>query len=363
MTVAKAIMLMMICLASACTSSKEPQPITKPQHTSISLDLGQNLDLSNNTIYCASFQMAWNSMRDEIIKGDIILENDGLLAKRLNRQSLDKNDLSRGSYVAVAGELTKELVSQTKNQLNEKFGDNATRDFNIPKFGDTGRQLVAYAFLYKNLEFPFEFEKLDQPITYAASGQEAQVKGFGVSSFSSSKRQHQKLSNQVAIFDYKNENNFIISLRTKLDDDQVILAKITPKSNLLQTYTEVMDRIRQIEASLLRDEETIRVPIINFEMIRNFSELENKRIMNKGWEGWYLAKAIQDVKFKLDEKGAVLKSSGFLSAMKEEVPPSMEKPRKFIFDKPFLILLKQKTGNYPYFAMWVSDPELFIRQQ
>ncbi|HEY6871982.1 MAG TPA: hypothetical protein VI298_04540 [Geobacteraceae bacterium] len=352
-------LLTIICV-SACTKGKESQPaITKTQHTIISLRLDYDIDFNKNLIYCASFQMAWNAMRDQIIKGDIMLEPDTLLAKQLNRQIIERKDMSQGSYVAVAGELSNDLIDRINKELQEKFGSQAEHGLDVPQATSSARQLIAYAFLYKNLEFPTEFEILNDPIVFTANGRETLVKGFGVNLFTSSKRQHEKLSNQVAILDYRNENDFILSLTSKSDDDQIILAKVAPNKTLLQTYAAVLDRMGKAKASELRDGETLRIPKIDFDLSHNFDELQNKRIMNKGWEGWFIAKAAQDIRFKLDEKGAVLKSTGFLSMLKAEAPPSAEKPRKFIFDKPFLIYLRQKIGSYPYFAMWVSNPELF----
>jgi hypothetical protein len=62
----------------------------------------------------------------------------------------------------------------------------------------------------------------------------------------------------------------------------------------------------------------------------------------------------------LSEKGVVLKSSSSLLVTLgrgafEHVPINM------IFDKPFLIYLKEKEGKYPYFAMWVNNAELLIK--
>jgi len=355
------IIISAIIYVSACTNDKQSRSaITKTQHTTISLHLDEDIGLSNNLLYCASFQMAWNIMRDQIIKGDIILEPETLFVRNLNRQLLGKKDISSDSYVAVAGELSKDLVARTNKELQDKFGDQAVHGFNIPQGTSNDRQLIAYAFLYKNLEFPTEFEKLDDPITFTANGDKTLVKGFGVKSFSSSKRHHEKLSQQVAVFDYRNENDFILLLTSKSVDDQIILAKVVPDKTLLQTYASVLHRVDKVKASELRDGETLRIPKIDFDITHSFSELENKRVMNKGWEGWFIAKAAQDIRFKLDEKGAVLKSRGFLSMMKAEAPPSMKKPRNFVFDKPFLVCLKQKNGDYPYFAMWLSNPELFI---
>ncbi len=347
-------------VASACTNGNESQStITKTQHTTISSHLEEQIDLSNNLLYCASFQMAWNVMRDQIIKGDILLEPDTLLAKYLNRNLQENINISSDSYVATAGELSKDLVTRINKEQQEKFGNQVAHEFNIPQNTTNSKQLIAYAILYKNLEFPTEFEKLENPIVFTANGHETFIKGFGVHSFSSTKRQHEKLSKQVAIFDYRNEDDFILLLTSKSADDQIILAKVAPNKTLLQTYTSIVHRMGKVKASELRDNETLRMPKIDFDLIHSFSELENKRIINKGWEGWSIAKANQEIRFKLDEKGAVLKSRAFVALM-DAPPPQIEKPRKFIFDKPFLICLKQKNGVKPYFALWMSNSELFV---
>jgi hypothetical protein len=346
---------------SACTNSAESKPaITKTQHTIITPYLVAQIGIDNNILYCASFQMAWNKMRDKVIKGDIQLENEPLTAQRLNRMLENRNDISIGSFVAEAGELSDELVARINKQLQEKFGDQVGDTLEKPHDANGQRQLIAYAFLYKNLEFPTEFEKLKDTVAFAAGGRVTPVQAFGVDSFAHSKRLHKKLADQVAIFDYRNDDDFILVLTSKSDNDQIILAKVTPGRNLLNTYTTVAQRIGNAKQSYLQEEETLRIPKIDFDLTHSFSELENKRIKNKGWEGWFISKAVQDTRFKLDEKGAVLKSRSFLLMLKEEAPPPEEKPRKFIFDKPFLICLKQKNGIHPYFALWVNNPELLL---
>ena len=71
------------------------------------------------------------------------------------------------------------------------------------------------------------------------------------------------------------------------------------------------------------------------------------------------AKAYQRTKFKLDEKGAVLKSEAII--MVESM--SIKGPRQFIVSRPFLIYLRQKDSPYPYFAMWVDNGEILKKYQ
>jgi hypothetical protein len=353
--------LSMLSALGGCSKTSESKPaITQTERTIITPHMEAQIDSTNNILYCASFQMAWNKMRDQVIKEDIRLEDDPLTSRRLNRNLLSNSDISSGAYIAEAGELSQELVERINNELREKFGE---QDFKLPQEKAGHRQIVAYAFLYKNLEFPTKFEKLTEPVAFAASGDLTPVKAFGVESFKYSTRLHEKISEQVTVFDYRNENDFILSLASKSADDQIIMAKITPGRTLLETYATVARRIGNAKRSYMGEEETLRIPKIDFDLTHSFRELESKRIMNNGWEGWFIARAVQDTRFKLDETGAVLKSRSFLFAMKEEAPaPGDQKPRKFIFDKPFLIYMKQKIGKYPYFVLWTNNPELMLKK-
>lgn len=341
------------------TSESTPPSITKADQTTFSPYLEANLDSINNTLYCASFQKAWDMMRDQVVRGKIRLADDPLTARLLNRQSLGKDDISQDSYVAGAGTYSYELVDRVNKELREKFGSQVDENFSVPKSSAGDRSIIAYAFLYKNLEFPTEFEKLHNPLSFHANGNATPVKAFGIELFSHSKRLHEKLANQVAVLDYHDDSDFILSLTSKSKDDEIILAKIKPGKTLLDTYQAVTKRIAGGTRSDIRENESLQIPKIDFDLSHNFKELEGRRLLNRGWEEWHIAAAVQDIRFKLDEKGAVLKSRAFMLMTKSEAPaPGNTKPRMFIFDKPFLICLKQKTGNSPYFALWVNNPEL-----
>jgi hypothetical protein len=41
----------------------------------------------------------------------------------------------------------------------------------------------------------------------------------------------------------------------------------------------------------------------------------------------------------------------------DEPPPE---PRRFVFDRPFLIYLQQRQAKQPYFVMWVENPEVLV---
>ena len=188
------------------------------------------------------------------------------------------------------------------------------------------------------------------------------VKAFGVESLSYGKERDEKLSAQVTVLYYKNRDDFALSFTSKSPDDEIILAKVSPASTLLETYQKVSTG-HDPAPTHLEYGETLRVPKLDFDLTHHFSELENRGILNEGWEKWFIKDAEQQIMFKLDEKGAILKSRSFLHAtMKAEAPAPTREPRQFIFDKPFLIVLKQKKGHLPYFCMWVNNAELLVKE-
>ena len=96
------------------------------------------------------------------------------------------------------------------------------------------------------------------------------------------------------------------------------------------------------------------MPILNFDLWQEYAELYGKPITTAGpLQGMPIVLAMQDIRFRLDERGAILKSESAAPA----ACAAPESPRQFIFDKPFLILLERRDASRPYFALWVDNSE------
>ena len=96
------------------------------------------------------------------------------------------------------------------------------------------------------------------------------------------------------------------------------------------------------------------VPVVDFDRAREYTELYGHTIhaANKELDGLPIIFAKQSIRFRLDERGAVLRSEAGIG-MGGGIAQ-----RHLIFDKPFLILLERKDANNPYFALWVGNAEL-----
>lgn len=98
-------------------------------------------------------------------------------------------------------------------------------------------------------------------------------------------------------------------------------------------------------------------PKMNYDVTRSYKEIIGKALVNPKAAGYFIAEAIQNIRFRLDEKGAVLKSEALIIA---PTAMPMNESRMMIFDKPFLVLMMKKGRNIPYFALWVDNPELLV---
>jgi len=166
------------------------------------------------------------------------------------------------------------------------------------------------------------------------------------------------LCKQVSILDYQNEDDFILALNVTSKNDRIILAKILPKATLQETIQFVEERIQSNALDEWMKElhmsESLKIPIIAFGLEKKYPELIDKWFLNPGWERLFIAEARQGIRFRLDERGARLESD----ASGEAACAMPEQPRHFVFDKPFLIYLKESSATAPYFAAWIGSAEL-----
>lgn len=100
--------------------------------------------------------------------------------------------------------------------------------------------------------------------------------------------------------------------------------------------------------------EKLYIPVLNFDVLRKYSELYKHPIhtANENIDGTSITFAAQSIRFRLDERGAILKSEGIDASGLTE--------RNLVFDKPFLIMLKRQEAKVPYFALWIGNTELLV---
>lgn len=312
----------------------------------------KEIPASDNLLYCSTFQLAWNELQDNMIGAPIKLEDDPMMAQKLNEQEFTKDGLAEEDYIAMVGFGRDDIVAKINEQLKLKFPEN---EHTFDKDLDPD-SILAYAYLFKNLAFAHKFEEIEKPLNFNGH----KVQAFGVE-----KLDDDKVKDQVNVLSYRHADNFVIQLDTKSAKDELILAKVPPKDTLKETIAMVNENIAMGLLSSsnypkLRSYEHFMVPKLDFDIKTSFPMLERKRIYNEGYDSYVISETYQDVKFKLNEEGAELESEAYIVATGGLSDLSQE-PRQFVFDKSFLLLLREKGQQVPYFAMWVNNVE-FMEQ-
>lgn len=365
------IALLLFLLAAGCTSGdveepasqidtavQEAQDAAPPQvdsstlkETVITAHMEENIVPGKNLIYCSTFQIAWNELKDNIIKENIRLVDEPPIVKFLNKGLSTKDDISPDCYVAMVGFGKDKIVEKINKALKERFGEEAP----VVEVELKSDWILAYAFLQKALQFKQKFERIEESIEFDSNGKTTEVKTFGIAYYR--KLEHNQLGDQVAILDYKDDSDFIILLKSNCLTDEIITAKVRPQETLRETVEAVQTRVQSGNYLSMSNEDTLQIPILNIDVEYSYSELLNKYLRNKGFETYFMAKATQRTCFRLDEKGALLESEASLLWQGKEA-----RPRRLIFDRPFLLYLKEKGAKYPYFAMWVENAELMVKE-
>ena len=121
-------------------------------------------------------------------------------------------------------------------------------------------------------------------------------------------------------------------------------------------YKELKEKTEKYtgDRNLLEDED-LMIPYINIDTNIEYDELCNKEIRNA--EGLYIANAIQNVTFTLNETGGNLISEG---TIKDQYQSLSTNTRSFHYTKPFVLFLKEADKEKPYFALKVNNTEVLV---
>lgn len=304
--------------------------------------------VSADTSWCPTFQLIWNDFKNDIVKEDIKFDEKSDILDNLNKEDFTTKDISDNYYYKIYGRKNLELKSKIENAIKEKF--NQTSDI-LDQFDwsndalDSGEDVIDRYFLYSMLYREFEFNKKFD--TFNDKFKEIEnVKYFGII------KDNDEIRDQIKVYYYNDENDFAIKLITK-NNDEVIVIK-NPKG---ETFEEIYNNIKGKETTDFNSDDNFMMPKIDFNVLREYNELENRKI--ETIDGIYtIEKAIQGIKFSLDEKGGKVKSEAGMD-VKFETTASDKKIRNFYVDDTFALLLKESNKEKPYFALRVDDISKF----
>jgi len=300
-----------------------------------------------DTIWVGTFQLVWNEFMDKYVKGNIeFTDGESKLAKELNQKSFTREMLNEKDYYIEHGLTNKQLQERILTNVKSKFNINSDILKNIEgiEFKNNLNHYTLYAMLNKNFTFNKPFDLI--PYTSKFSNGEKEVKYFGI-------EESKGLEDNIRVMFYNGNNDFGVILNTK-ENEEVILYRTEDKITFEELYKEILQKEKVYTGNKeFKTIDEIKIPYIKLDKDINYSELCNREI--KGC-GAYIDKAIQSVKFSLTEKGGNLISEAINNGVFESAIDFGA--RKFYFTDTFILFLKEKDKEKPYFALMVNSDEV-----
>jgi hypothetical protein len=334
------------------------------KRTQVTAYLSREHVTGQSLLWCATFQIAWDQFPG-LLKAPLTLMGDPPMAVELNTSPWKTGELDAGSYVAQIG-IGPGTVDAIKAALDKTFKGKASPAV-LPSPGDIGpHDFLAYAYLFKNLAFEHPLTKREHGMMFVEGGDMAsQVRGFAIGRDTEG---WAKVAAQVTVHHYGGPDDFVIELATKEKADRLIIARLKPGKTLKETVAAAMAGTgEKNDAPRLHDDEPVEIPVLNFDVTRKYGEIIGRVITTPippeltGIKEYQIGEAMQNIRFRLDEKGAILKSDATIIATPTSVAsPGGRVPRRFVCDGPFLVLMAREGAATPYFAAWIESAELLV---
>jgi hypothetical protein len=333
------------------------------QQTVIVPTLDSPIPEGKSAIWCMSFQLAWNRLKEDVSKEPLRLTNAQPIADRLNQADHSEADVGPDAVYAVAGLAKDGIVERIRGEMASKFPNVPKPELDVPPGG-----AVAYAYLAASAKYDYPFFENDEAFLFTDSaGRQTAVGSFGIRKKDDYAYHRLRQQGQVlycpreAIMSEKEIPEFILDPCKTSQPYQIVLARVDRKPTLAATLADVEQKIAAQPASdrflaELHPRDTLLVPNIAWRLSHHFKELEgeDKQFLNPALQGQYLDTALQTIQFRLDRSGAELASES-----KVYVKPGAS---FFHVNRPFLVYMKKRGGKRPFFVMWVENAELLEKK-
>lgn len=309
------------------SSSKDVKNLVDYKNTIFLPTLEHKITNEKNAVYCATLLFAWDEIKKQIPTPLTITDTCHEL-KTLNQSTSFIDVLNRNEYE----------ISSTVN----------------------GENITAKAKFTKSLPLKVKLQSFTGKLKFDKQN----VASFGIQGNDS----QEQLEN-VKIIYYKNDHNFIIKLIPKENKHEIILFMTDKPFYSIDAMISTIETLSKVGKKEMKNDETkwkymlnkkdeVIIPKFYFNIETNFKELEGNSFF-AGNQYFQIETAWQRTAFALDEKGAEVESEACISLLSLE---AIEIPKRMVFDKPFLILLKRIESKNPYFALWTTNTELMIKE-
>lgn len=307
--------------------------------------LDEKIIPGRNLVWCATYQLCWDDLIGFL--GKPVTPLPPLeLAKKLNAERFDTKWIDDFTYIAQMSDKKMDFTEA----LDKKFGKTAAPLLlkKMPK--EDPLRIFFYSYLECSLPFEWAFQRSDYAMLFC---EKDKVEAFGLRGYNPLNEKEQKCIEQIVV-KYCENDEAVIELKTKKAEHHLILAKVTPQKTLGETVEYVNKLIKKGSEYkyYYEGDAVIEIPVIDFDLINKYDQLCNLKIE----DNMTIEESVQRIKFRLDESGAFVLSEAYLCLGLGGGPV-----KHLIFNKPFLLMLKYKDAEMPYFAVWIGNAELLKR--
>lgn len=296
-------------------------------------------------VWVGTFQLVWNEFMDKITFCPIKFPNGTpAIVNELNQQAFTADALSSKCYYTYTGVVKKNTKKTILKDIRKKFKE--TSDI-LDKLDliPSKDKFIVYAMLKKDFKFANAFDKLG-----VSNFRDTNAEFFGIKSSSSP-----DLDKEVDVLFYNNPSDFAIKINTE-GSDEVYLYKTANTKPFNYIYNDMLKKEASFKGNKsFAEEDLLKIPNLKFSEEKVFDEISGNRV--KG-TNIVIDKAIETVKFEMDNNGVKLKSEAAMIAKLTALRPD-EISRHFFFDDTFILFLKEKGKNKPYFALRVHNIQKF----
>ncbi len=194
-----------------------------------------------NAIWCGSFQIAWDRLKNDVSGGPIQVAGAEAVAARLNAGELPPDVLDESSYYAAAGRVHEGIREKIRIEMQKRFQKTPI------ELGDADAAVVAYAYLQASIRFTIPYFENDESFEFTSShGEKTAVSSFGFGHKQLGR--YHELHHQPDLLyvglhhepgQWKPPAEFVLDLCRDSKPNQVIVARIPRKETLMATLDDL----------------------------------------------------------------------------------------------------------------------------
>ena len=328
--VSKVIVILLAIVVSLTSITYAVTKIYKKYNTNhnVTINPSYKSTLNENTInnlWVGTLDLAWKELEEKINKNKIELEDGN---------------------IPIANELNNSIFS--KEMLNQE-------DYKIYVERTVTNGCKIDATLNKKLNFLERFDNFSEDYKYTFANGNEYIKYFGINNASS-----EKMNKNIEVLFYNRReansllsNDFAVKLKTK-EGDEIILYRTNDNKIFDEYYKDIKIKSdNYIGKNEFQEQDELLVPYVRINGMIAYNDLYGKFI--KDTKGLYFTDVVQNINFSLNESGCNLNSK---ATMVTEYACESEDTRLCYFRDKFIIFMKEKDSENPYFALKIDNDDI-----